>query len=820
MLSMLPKRSLPLLAWLAAALVAPAAARAQALAYERVVEGLNPSAVFAFAPDGRIFVGELAGNVRVVENGVLLPAPFAHLDVNSIGERGLLGLALDPNFASNGWVYAYHSVETNPADLEGPKSGRLTRLTASGNVAVPGSATVLLGTVAGAPSCAEVPVGSDCVPIDSVSHMGGSLRFGPDGFLYLGTGDGIFSNVDAVRALRAQDLDVPAGKILRIRGSDGTAPSDNPFFSGDASANRSKVWAYGVRQPFRMGFHPWNGIPLVGDVGDTFHEEISFAEKGVNLGWPCWEGPMMSLRVPNEPLCQALYASPPANLRFPAFSYTHVGSASVTAGVFAPASAYPAPIAGRFVFGDYVQNEVRLLSFPSGGTPYAVLGATVAGPVDFQIGPDDKVYVLSIADGTIYRLVDVAQNVAPFAKASADPVAGLTPLDVAFSSAGSFDSNGEAITYEWDFGDGGTLTAANPVHTYETNGTYDATLTVRDVGGASDVETVRVLPGRQAPVATITTPLDGAIYGTGETLHFRATATDADDGPLPPSSVVWVVLLIHCEDAGGELNCHAHPLASQGGPSLDLAAPNHGTPGANEFYYVEARVRATDSDGLTTETRVRIGPDIDADRCMDLYAPFALATAPYTGDSDEVEANLGTSLAVATHAWNPNGIFSSSGIAASAPNGEAAAVGFAALFGPLTITESTDYAITFDAFLGGIVGVQPGPVQAEAELLGRGFVVDAATEAEIESATLFSHRLAGGVAGPVQRTPISQPNLKLPFVVRLDPGSYEWRFLTTATARSTSDGATTDFAAAASTVALREARICKQRLPDSALPQL
>lgn len=798
-------------------LLAPRIASAQALAYEHVVEGLDPAAAFAFAPDGRIFVAELSGAVRVIENGVLLPVPFAQIAVNSIGERGLLGLALDPSFASNGFVYLYHSVETNPADLEGPKSGRLTRLTASGNVAVPGSATVLLGSVAGAPSCAEVPAGSDCIPIDSVSHMGGSLEFGLDGMLYVGTGDGIFSNVDPVRGLRAQDLDVLAGKVLRIQPSDGAAPSDNPYFT-TPTANRSKVWAYGVRQPFRMSIHPVAGIPVVGDVGDTLYEEISFAQKGVNLGWPCFEGPMVSPRVATEPLCQALYAAPPANLRFPAFAYAHVGSSSVTAGVFAPAAGYPPSIAGQFVFGDYVQNEIRLLSFPAGGTPTATFGAGFSGPVDFEVGADGKVYALSIADGAIYRLVDVAQNVAPFAKASALPIAGQTPLDVAFSSAGSFDSNGDVVTYAWDFGDGETSQAANPTHTYAQDGTYDATLTVRDPGNATDVASVTVLAGRQAPVVTIASPLDAAIYASGNTLAFRATATDADDGPLPQAALLWIVLLIHCEDAGGVFNCHAHPLASQGGGSLDLAAPNHGTPGANEFYYVEARARATDSDGLVTEARVRIGPDVDADRCMDLFAPFALATAPYAGASDEIESAQPQSFALAEHSANPaTGVFSNTAIVATPPNGAATAAGFAALFGPLAVTETADYAITFDAFVGGIVGVQPGPVGVDAELRGQGLVVDA-SDATVADSTLFSHRLEGDAVGPIQRTPISAPQAHYPFVARLDPGDYEWRFLTTAVAHAESDAVGTNFAAAASTVALREARICKQRLPDSALP--
>jgi glucose/arabinose dehydrogenase len=811
----LRSRSLLLLAWIAA-LLAPGGARAQLLAYERVVDGIQAASDFAFAPDGRIFVAELDGTVRVVQNGVLLPTPFTHVTVNAIGERGLLGLALDPDFATNGYVYLYHSVETNPADPEGPKSGRLTRLTAQGNVAAPGSATVLLGTVAGAPSCGDVPAGSDCIPIDSVSHMGGSLRFAPDGMLFVGTGDGIFANVDPVRSLRAQDLDSLAGKVLRIDPRDGSAPSDNPYFTGDPAANRSKVWSYGVRQPFRMGLQPTLGIPIVGDVGETLYEELSFAERGANLGWPCYEGLALSPTLGSDPICQALVGSPPANLRFPPYAYPHVGSAAIVAGVFAPVGAYPASVAGKFVFGDYVLNQVSVVNFM--GTPTATLAAGVAGPVDFEIGLDDKVYVLSIADGAIYRLVDVATNVPPFAKASASPIAGLVPLAVQFSSAGSFDSNGTPITYAWDFGDGATSTDANPTHTYTQNGRFTATLTVRDGAGLSDSKTVTVLPGKQSPVVAITSPANGLTYGVGDALHFRATATDADDGPIPSSAIVWVVYLMHCENSGGVFNCHAH-LFANGNDALDLVAPDHGTPGSNEFFYLEAHASATDSDGLTTDTRIRIGPDVDGDRCMDFYAPFAVAAAPFDGKDGEFGSSTASAFKSTTHSWNPNGTISSTAIAAAPPSQSVSGGAYAALRGPLAITDAGDYDITFDTFLGGIVGLQPGGTSVDATLTTQGVVAATATGATVASSTLNSHALSATAPGAVQRTPVYEPAGKLPFVVHLDPGSYEWRLVTTAVSRTTTDAASTNFAAAASTSVLREARICKQRLPDSALPQ-
>lgn len=799
------------------ALLAPPRAAAQAFAYERVVAGLPPAADFAFAPDGRIFVAELGGAVRIVEDGALRPAAFARMPVNAVGERGLLGLALDPAFASNGHVYLYHSVETDPGDPEGPKSGRLTRVTAQGDVAAPGSQTVLLGATIGAPSCNDVPADSDCIPIDSVSHMGGALRFGPDGMLYVGVGDGIFSNVDAVRSLRAQDLDVLSGKVLRVDPADGAGLADNPYFDGDPHANRSKVWAYGVRQPFRMGFHPALGLPLVGDVGDLSFEELSFASRGANLGWPCFEGTARSTRVPNEPVCQALFAAPPVHLRFPAHAYPHVGSSSVTAGVFAPSS-YPASIEGRFVFGDYAKGEVRLLHFAGGGAPTVSAGAAVPGPVDFEIGPDGRIYVLSLSDGAIYRLVDRAVNVAPFAVASADPTAGPTPLEVSFSGAGSFDSNGDAIAYEWEFGDGATSSEASPTHVYQQAGAYVAALTVRDPAGASDRAEVTVLAGREPPVVTIAQPANGATYAAGEALAFRASASDADDGALPPASLLWVARVVHCTNVGGVFDCHAHPLAASAGPALDLAAPDHGTPDPNEFYFVEARASAVDSDGLRGEARVRVGPDTDGDRCMDLFEPFALAAAPFAGASDELESALPASLAVAEHAWAPTGALTATAIAASPPNGSATSVATARLLGPLAVAEAGTYAIDFDAFVGGIAGIQPGPSGVSARLVGEARLLDAASRATLAGRTLFSQALAGSRAGAIERAPIGIPNARLPFVVALEPGDYEWHLVATATGSAVSDASHTSFGVAAGAVTLREARICRQRVAESEIP--
>src|SRR5437899_1815154 len=190
-----------------------------------VASGLSNPTAMAFAPDGRLFVCLQGGQVRVIENGVLLAAPFVSLTVDSAGERGLLGLAFDPNFGSNHYVYTYYTA-TTPAT-----HNRVSRFIASGNVAVPGSEIIIL----------------DLDNLSSATnHNGGALHFGLDGKLYIAVGEN-------ANGSNAQSLNNLLGKILRIN-ADGTIPTDNPFFTQATGRNRA-IWAIGLRNPFTFAFH-------------------------------------------------------------------------------------------------------------------------------------------------------------------------------------------------------------------------------------------------------------------------------------------------------------------------------------------------------------------------------------------------------------------------------------------------------------------------------------------------------------------------------------------------------------------------------------
>src|SRR5262249_43331118 len=203
-------------------------------------------------PDGRILVVEKVGIVKVIKNGAVLPTPFVDLSghVNDYWDRGLSAIALDPAFASNGRVYFFYPYEDNPADATGAKTARLTRVTASGDVA--GAETVLLGSISGA-GCASL--NPQCIPQDGFGHAADAIRFAPDGTMFLSLGDAAsFDYVDDL-ALRAQDVNQYPGKILHVTTA-GLGLASNPFYDGNTGSIRSRVWAYGLRNPFRFTIGP------------------------------------------------------------------------------------------------------------------------------------------------------------------------------------------------------------------------------------------------------------------------------------------------------------------------------------------------------------------------------------------------------------------------------------------------------------------------------------------------------------------------------------------------------------------------------------
>jgi len=393
---------------------------------QTVVAGLNTPTGFIWLPDGRMLVTEKPGKVRVVKNGALLPTPLIDLTgkVNDYWDHGLLGMAADPNFATNGYLYLLYTYEDNAANYNGPKTGRLARYTVAGDTAAAASEQVILGTMVGA-GCDIFPMGTDCMPSENPSHSVGSVRFAPDGTLWTTEGDGASFNVVDTDALRSQNLDSLSGKLLHITTS-GQGISTNPFWDANAAHNRSKVWAYGFRNPFRWNFRAGTATPYIGDVGWSTWEEINVAGAGKNYGWPCYEGeaqqagyaPTTDPLQGNAPVCQNLYNKGIAAVQFGLATWGHVdngvtvGSAAV-GGAFYTGTSYPAQYQGAYFYADYGRSDIRTVTVDANnvatGSPQ-IFATGADGPTDLAMGADGNLYYAAINVGEIRK---IAVGVAP-----------------------------------------------------------------------------------------------------------------------------------------------------------------------------------------------------------------------------------------------------------------------------------------------------------------------------------------------------------------------------------------------------------------------
>jgi glucose/arabinose dehydrogenase/peptidoglycan/xylan/chitin deacetylase (PgdA/CDA1 family) len=561
-----------------------------------VAGGFNQPTTIAFTQDGRIFVAEKSGTVRVIKNGILLPTPLISLsDVNSYGDRGLIGMAIDPQFSQNGYLYLSYTYENTPGTaFSGIKTGRIVRVTVVGDTADENTKFVLVGSVTGnaaTPSCDNYAVTSDCIPSDAPSHTVGGLRFGPDGKLYAATGDGAHFDYADNRSLRAQNIDSLAGKVLRLN-TDGTAPTDNPFYNGNPNANRSKVYAYGFRNMFRFNFRPSTGALYGGDVGWSSFEELNKVVSGGNYGWPCREGNVVT---PNGIVCNAVGAINPIYV----YAHDANGAGSVTSGSFPTGNAYPASYLSTMFFGDYAQNWMKTMTVSGTDTNPVIADFGNAadgtnGPVEFVTGPEGNVYFISIYTGELKKLTHTSGNRQPIVNISATPTSGVAPLTVNFSSAGTNDPDGNPITYLWNFGNNATSSAANPSRVYSANGVYNATLTVFDNQGGQTTKSIKITVGNQAPTAQITSPLNGSLYNVGQNLTLIGTGTDPESGNLPAGNLSWRVILHH--------NVHIHVLEQHVGNNISFTAPDHGDPDV----YTEIELTVTDAAGLTDTTSTYI----------------------------------------------------------------------------------------------------------------------------------------------------------------------------------------------------------------------
>lgn len=369
--------------FLAASLFAPLAASAEPpvdLALVLFEDGFTRPVAVRHAGDGsgRLFVVEHGGAIRVIENGQTLAPAFLDLStvVDSAGnEQGLLGLAFHPDFVNTGFFYVNYTYD--PGDA--PDRTRIARYRVSAgdpNQADPGSATTVLD-----------------FQQNGSNHNGGDLHFGPDGFLYIASGDGGGSEDPQNHAQRLNTL---LGKMLRIdvdSASPYAVPPDNPFV-GDAGA-LGEIWAYGLRNPWRFSFDRLTGDLYIGDVGQYDIEEIDFQAAssmgGENYGWSCMEGD-------TAPSYNACDGSP---LTAPILVYDHNPECSVTGGYLYRGNI--GGLHGRYVFGDYCSGVIWFAAAEGGGWTAAPWADTTLRISSFGEDEAGELYVVDLVEGDVYR---------------------------------------------------------------------------------------------------------------------------------------------------------------------------------------------------------------------------------------------------------------------------------------------------------------------------------------------------------------------------------------------------------------------------------
>ncbi|GGL80366.1 glycosyl hydrolase [Streptomyces fumigatiscleroticus] len=433
------------------------------------------------------------------------------------------------------------------------------------------------------------------------------------------------------------------GKILRIKvNADGSysVPEGNLFAPG-TEKTRPEIYAMGFRNPFRFSVDKETGILYVGDYGPDAGSadpargpagQVEFARVTGpgNFGWPyCTgdndayvdhdfatgaSGAAFDCAAPknDSPHNTGLTDLPPAQPAWIPYDGPSVpefgdGSESPMGGpvyhydpeLDSPVK-FPEAYDGDFFAGEFGRRWIKRISSDADGTVRSISDVPWTGTqvMDMAFGPDGALYVLDYGTAWfggdeysgLYRIENATDGHSPVAQAAADRTSGQAPLRVRFSSAGTGDQDGDALTYSWDFGDGTTSTAADPTHRYRKNGTYTATLTAKDPSGRTGSASVRIVVGNTAPTVTLDLPKDGQLFGFGDAIPFRVRVTDPEDGRSIDCAKVKVTFVLGHDT-------HGHPLTSANGCSgtIQTSADGGHDENANIFGVFDAEY--TDNGG-------------------------------------------------------------------------------------------------------------------------------------------------------------------------------------------------------------------------------
>ncbi len=535
----------------------------------QVADGLDPVCM-TLAPDGRIFFTEKNGQVRIVENGQLLIDPFIEIEVDNFNERGLSGIAVDPDFANSPYVYLYYTVPD-------ANHNRLSRFLATGNFAVPGSEEILM-------------------EFDSLAgnnHNAGAMAFADDGTLFIATGDG--KKIEA-----AQELNSLLGKILRIH-KDGSIPVDNPFYNVTFGKYRA-IWSLGHRNPFALYYESGTDRLFTTDVGNHRAEEVNEIFKGKNYGWPALEGNHQD-------------QIPPANYQAPLHFYDHdEGCAAVGVTTYNPVNKpFPSEYWDKIFFSDYCNGKIKTLNPLTG--EIADFATGINRPLNLLVAPDGTMYYLARAGfgdgseedntttniGSLWRIFYTGSD-APFI--AVQPKNTLVSVgENAHFEIAAYGT--EPMQFRWQI-DGMDISEPNsPSFVFENasladSGTFVRCIVINLEGSDTTENAILGVTTNQRPSLEIIQPTDGFLYRAGDTLFFYGEANDPEEGTLPQANLNWKIDFHHDQ--------HTHPaygpIDSITGDGFHIS--KNGETSDNVWFRIN--FSATDSKGLSKTTERLVYP--------------------------------------------------------------------------------------------------------------------------------------------------------------------------------------------------------------------
>lgn len=615
--------------------------------FQRVdlVTNLANATTFKFAPDGRIFILDRYGEIIIYKPDLQTTVSAGTLSVFHEFEDGLLGIAFDPNFVNNNYIYLHYSPLSASVN-------RVSQFTMNGDTLDLSSEVVVL----------EWGTQRTCC-----FHSGGDMDFDSQGNLYIATGDNTnhspyatFDESDSTESSEntSSNTNDLRGKILRIKPQPNgtyTIPSGNLFPGG--TGGLPEIYVMGARNPYRIFVDKDNtdwlfwgevgpdaNVPGPSGEGPEGKDEINLTKSAGNYGWPYFSGeneaylvdyvPTPYYNDPSSPQNISTWNTGATNLPAAQPSWLDFFHACYLAGPryyydagLTDQKRLPVEFDGRFFYYDFNSSQIWVVEMDAQGN---ILGTEQLAPsifpssqdgfLDMKIGPDGYLYVLAYgvgccpqnaASGKLIRVdyIGITTNSIPVVTLDASPTDGSLPLVVNFSSDGTFDPDGDfPLTYSWDFETDGIIdsNAENPTHTYLTPGTFNAQLRVDDGNGGIGVKNVTIYAGNNKATFSFNSPLDGGLMNWGDDISLDLEVNDLEDGSTSGGG-------IDCNDVNvvpslGHLN-HFHDEATISGcpQTITLDYDGHDISGEMDLFYVLG-TNYTDTGGLISFDQIQLHP--------------------------------------------------------------------------------------------------------------------------------------------------------------------------------------------------------------------